>query len=223
MSGNEDFFGGSPTPASGVPFSPPTNPYAAPNREYGNYGGIPAPVAKNSGSQLALIVGAIVIALVGALAFAGYRVAFGGTQIEIPDTLMGMDRTDPNSPAGQSLKQFDQWNPATADVDMQLALFQSSRGQTLFVMAGEAGTGDSDFGASDFFAGFESGMTQSGSTLSLVSADPGPNGGQMKCLEGPTGDACVWISEDTFGMFAMAPFEGDPADTAHQIREAIER
>ena len=159
--------------------------------------------------------------MVSAAGFAAFRVMFGGTQIHIPDTLMGMDASTKRTlgPADRTVRRRPEIRGR--DVDVEVALFQS-QSQMLFVMGGEAGTDDVTGGAADFFAGFEDGMSQSGQNMHLTQVDPGPKGGQMKCLKLPTGGTCAWIDNDTFGAFAMAPLTGS-AGTAQEIRDEIEK
>jgi hypothetical protein len=226
MSGNDDFFGGAVTPPKTPPGVPAQgaalNPHMTLNKEYASYGGTPAPVAQARTSKLPLIVGALVVAVVVAVGFVMIGMVFGGTQIHIPDTLMGLDRVDSSDPAAQRLEQsVDQVRSEVGDVDVEVAFFQS-QSQMLFVMGGEAGTDDVEGGAAEFFSGFEQGLAQSGQTLQLIDVDPGPKGGQMKCLELPAGGTCAWIDTDTFGAFAMAPLSGSAAHAAHEIRDQIE-
>jgi hypothetical protein len=225
MTGNDDFFGGSitaPPPPNGFNPGGAVNPHMTQNKEYAAYSTAAGSVARTTNSKLPLIIGALVLALVGAAGLAAYRVMFSGTQIQIPDTLMGMDRVDSNDPSAQSLEQsVDDLRSEVGDVDVEVALFQS-QSQMLFVMGGEAGTDDVTGGAADFFAGFEDGMSQSGQTTHLTQVDPGPKGGQMKCLELSTAGTCAWIDNDTFGAFAVAPLTGSAAEMAQEIRDEIE-
>jgi hypothetical protein len=228
MASSDDFFGGSvtpPTPPLGAtPSDAAVNPHLAVTKEYAAFGAPPAPAPSAGNPRLPLFIGALVVIVVGTVAFAGYRVFFGGTQIEIPDTLMGMERIDPNSPAAQQLEASVEQvkSEVGKDVDIQVGLFQAQQ-QVLFVMGGEAGSKDIEGGAASYFAGFEQGMVQSGATGQLTEVDPGANGGQMRCLELPTGGTCAWVDDDTFGAFAMSPLSGSAADTAAQIRDAIEK
>jgi hypothetical protein len=226
MSGNDDFFGGAVTPPKTPPGVPAQgaalNPHMTLNKEYASYGGAAAPGAASK-SMVPLIVAALVIAVVSSAGFGAYRVMFGGTRIHIPDTLMGMERIDSSDPAAQQLEQsVDQLKSEVGDVNVEVALFQSDT-QQLLVMGGEAGTDEVNGGAADFFNGFQDGMSQSGQTMNLTQVDPGPMGGQMKCVELATGGACAWIDNDTFGAFAMAPLTGNAAETAQAIREQIEK
>ena len=96
MNGNDDFFGGSvtpPTPSTGQALGA-SNPHMAVNKEYANYRQVGLPAKQNSSNSLPLVIGAVVLALVGVLAFAGYRMMFGGSQIEIPDTMLGLEKMD---------------------------------------------------------------------------------------------------------------------------------
>lgn len=227
MTGNDDFFGGSitppPPPPSGLTSGGAVHPHMALNKEYAAYGTAAGPAPRATNSMLPLIIGALVLAVVSAAGFAAYRVMFGGTQIHIPDTLMGLERVGSSDPSAQQLEQsVEDLRSEVGDVDVEVALFQS-QSQMLFVMGGEAGTDDVTGGAADFFAGFEDGMSQSGQTTHLTQVDPGPKGGQMKCLELPTGGTCAWIDNDTFGAFAMAPLTGSAAETAQEIRDEIEK
>ncbi|HEX5016686.1 MAG TPA: hypothetical protein VFX15_03775 [Actinomycetes bacterium] len=226
MNGNDDFFGGSVTPPAPNPGQAPgaSNPHLAVNKEYANYGHVGLPPKQSSSNALPLVIGAVVLALVGVLAFAGYRMMFAGSQIEIPDTMLGLEKMDASSPAAQQLQS--ELEKATSqfggDVDVEVGLFQGDR-TMLFVMGGEAGTDDVSGGAEDYFAGFEGGLAQAGSSLKLTEVNAGPHGGQMKCLELPTGGTCAWISDDTFGAFAMSPMQGTAAETALKVRDAIEK
>ncbi|MFL6182085.1 MAG: hypothetical protein ACJ73J_07210 [Actinomycetes bacterium] len=226
MSGNDDFFGGSitpPPPPSGFAPRGGVNPHMAQNQEYAAYGMAAGPTSRATNTRLPLIVSALVLAVVSSAGLAAYRVMFGGTQIHIPDTLMGMERVDTSDPSAQQLEQsVEDLRSEVGDVDVEVAVFQS-QSQMLFVMGGEAGTDDVAGGAADFFAGFEDGMSQSGQTTHLTLVDPGPKGGQMKCLELPTAGTCAWIDNDTFGAFAMAPLSGSAAETAQEIRAEIEK
>jgi hypothetical protein len=227
MNSSDDFFGGSVTPGAPVGATPPdsvANPHMAVNKEYAAYGTPPVPASATANHRLPLIIGVLVVLVVGTIGFATYRVLFGGTQIEIPDTLMGMERIDPNSAAAQQLESSVEQvkSEVGKDVDIHVGLFQSGQ-QVLFVMGGEAGKDDIEGGTANYFAGFEQGLAQSGATSPLTDVDPGPHGGQVKCLELPTGGTCAWVGDDTFGAFAMSPLSGSAADTVAQIRDAIEK
>lgn len=227
MNGNDDFFGGSvvPPPSAGNgPVAGPPNPLLTGTKEYGAYGSFSSASAppKNASPVLPLVIGALVLAVAAGIGLVAYRSLFGGTQIEIPQTLMGMERMDEDAPLAQQVEQLMADSAGElGDVDAEIGVFQSGE-QLLFVMAGEAGLGDTE-DADAYFAGFEDGFNQSGSQGTLVEVDPGPGGGEMRCIALPTGGTCAWIADDTFGAFAMSPIDGDPAATAVQIRATIEQ
>ena len=226
MSGNDDFFGGSITPPPSAPAQvSQVNPHLAQNKEYGSYGGTSTVRASSSSTQ-PLVIGAIVlvIALVG---FFGYRMYFGGSAIELPDKLMGLERIDPDSDMGQSLEES--WSELSAltgdDVTLHIAGYNSGT-DTLIVAAGEAGSGDLNE-VNDFFGGMADTMRAQLPTATLKDAEAGSHGGTMKCFEvaqaGVKAGGCSWLAEETFGIIVVAPLDADVAETTRQVREAIEK
>jgi hypothetical protein len=223
MNGNDDFFAGSTTPptadAAGTPGA--LNPVVMGNKEYASYAPAASVPAPSSAPALPLVIGALVVVIALAAGLFGYRALFGGTQIEIPQSLLGLDRIDDSSPLAQQVEQaMSESASEWGDVDVEVGVFQSGQ-QVLFVMAGEEGVSADE--ADEFFAGFESGFNQSGTQGTLAEADPGPRGGEMRCITLPAGGTCAWVADDTFGAFAMTPMDADAATTAHQIRDAIEQ
>jgi hypothetical protein len=223
MSGNDDFFGASTPPAStpspGYP-APPLRPgYAA--QQFGGMGSQPLP-SKSSSPVLPLVVGLLVAAMVGALAFAGYRVLFGGSHIEMPDTLMGLERVEPDATTQQLLdSSTQQLKSEIGDANIEVALYQSPS-QVIFVLGGDVGSDDiSD--AKDFFTGMEGGLASAGQAGTMKSVDPGPHGGDMRCLQVQSNGTCAWIDEDTFGAFVIAPLSGDLDAAAVELRESVEK
>ena len=223
MSGNDDFFGGSITP----PTTPPTpggqvNPHLAQNKEYGSYGGTSTVKASSSATQ-PLVIGAIVlvIALVG---FFGYRMYFGGGAIELPDELMGLERIDPNSEAGQAVEEgLSQLSDfAGDDVTLHLGAY-SSGPKTIIVLAAETGE-DETPNAEAFFEGITQGLKEQLPTATLKDADAGTLGGTMKCFEVAQpvkSGACAWVAEETLGVVIAGPLDTDIAETTRQVQTEI--
>jgi len=169
-----------------------------------------------------LVVGLLVVAMVGALAFAGYRVLFGGPRIVMPDTLLGMERVDPDGPMAQLLDATEaQLQSEVGDTKVEVALYQSGS-QVIFVLGGDIGSGNvSD--ADDFFKGLETGLASAGQRGDLKTVEPGPHGGTMKCLQVQQNGTCAWLDDDTFGAFVMSPLTGELVATAVELRESVEK
>ena len=218
MSGNDDFFGTpSPPGPSPLPGAPTPPSYATPQ-----FGGAQPLPTKSSSPIVPLVVGLLVAAMVGALAFAGYRVLFGGPHIEMPDTLMGLDRVEPDATTQQLLDAAtSQLKSEIGDANVEVALYQSND-RVIFVMGGDVGSDDiSD--AQDFFSGLESGLASSGQAGSLKTVDPGSHGGEMRCVQMQNNGTCAWIDEDTFGAFVIAPLAGDLSAAAVDLRDSVEK
>jgi hypothetical protein len=217
MNGNDDFFGGSINPAP-IPTAGPTpeaNVYAPPGSPVA-----PARAASTPAVPVILIAVAALFAVAGLL---GYRMLFSNTQIEIPQTLMGLERADDDSPLVQQLdRSVEEFSSQWPGEHIEAGLFQSGD-QILFVIGGEVGSQDLDGGAEGFFAGMDSELAQSGSQATFRLEDPGPRGGDLRCLDLPNGTMCGWIDDDVVGLYVMAPNLGEPAQVAQEIREAIEQ
>ena len=223
MTGNDDFFGTTPTPPASTPVAPPRPGYATPQfgAQHAGMGASPLPWSSRS-SMLPLVIGLLVAAMVGALAFAGYRVLFAGPRIEMPDTLMGLDRIETDAATEQLIEAAKQQvKSQIGDANVEVGLYRSSN-QAIFVMAGDVGSGDID-DASSFFSGLESGLASSGQAGNLKAVDPGSHGGDMRCIESQATATCAWIDEGTFGAFVMGPIAGDLDKTAVELRDSVEK
>jgi hypothetical protein len=217
MNGNDDFFGGSinpaPVPTAGP--SPEPNVYAPP--------GPPGAPVKAASTPAVPVILVAVGALLAVTALLGYRMLFSGTQIEIPQTLMGLERVDEDSPLAQQLdRAVDDFASQWPGEHIEAGLFQSGD-QLLLVIGAEAGSQDLDGGTEGFFAGMGSALAESGSQSVLEVVDPGPRGGDLRCLDLPSGTMCAWIDDDVVGLYVMGPNLGEPGQVAQEIREAIEQ
>lgn len=227
MSGNDDFFGGSLTPPV-APSGQPSGGFNSPppiNKEYGSYGG-PTPTSTKAATPLMpLVVGAVVLVVVALIAFVGYRYLFGGTQIELPNQLMGMERIDPDSAQGKALEQsFSQLNEdLDRGVEVHVGGYQAN-GRLLVVAAAEDGTTNPN----DVKQFFDNGVTTllaEVPSAKVTDADPGPGGGKMKCFEmtyaATKSGVCVWLAEDDLGAVVASPLESDVAQMARTVRAEI--
>lgn len=220
MTGNDDFFGTTPTPPAATPVAPPRPGYATP--QYGSVGAQALPPTSRS-SMLPLVIGLLVAAMVGALAFAGYRVLFAGPRIEMPDTLLGLERMDTDDPSTDQLIDAaeQQLKSQIGDANVEVGLYRSAN-QFIFVLAGDFESGDVD-DPSAFFSGMERGLASSGQAGTLKTVDPGSHGGEMRCLEVQSAATCAWIDEDTVGAFVIGPVAGDVGKTAVELRDSVEK
>ncbi|MCZ3388913.1 MAG: hypothetical protein LH645_07245 [Actinomycetia bacterium] len=221
MNGNDDFFGGSinpaPVPSPGVLRG--THIYAPP--------GSPAAPVKTAHTPAVPIILVVVGALLAVAAFLGYRVMTAGTDIVLPDELLGMERVDPESQVAQEVERS--WSQLETyigkDIDLQVGMYTNGA-QVLIVAAAEEGVGDAAE-QDDYFAGFTEGFGGSLPQAKLMEADAGSHGGRMQCIDmtsaGRTAGACTWVAKDTFGFVVLTSPETDTAEATRTVREAIER
>jgi hypothetical protein len=217
-------YGSSPTPASGDGsdfFGGTIVPNAQHSREYADFS-VPsashAPVKKARSVVWYLL--AVPVALVLVAGFWAYGVTFGRTSIEMPDTLMGMERMDSTSDVMQ--RTIEQLKGQTGTPgDVEAAVYQSDS-TMLMVMAGEVGEGDG-FTAESFFGGIDAGIAQAGLDVSMTAVDPGSRGGDVRCAGFPSAGVCAWVADETFGFLSLAPpTGGDLEKAAQDVRDAIE-
>lgn len=217
-------YGSSPTPPSGDGsdfFGGTIVPNAQHSQEYADFSvpsASPAPVKKARSVVWYLLAAPAALVLVaGAWA---YGVTFGRTSIEMPDTLMGMERVDSSSDLMQGM--IEQLKDQTGTPgDVQAAVYQSDT-TMLMVMAGEVGEGDG-FTADSFFAGIDDGIAQAGLDVSMTAVDPGSHGGDVRCADFPSAGVCAWVADETFGFLSTAPpTGGDLEQAAQEVRDAIE-
>jgi hypothetical protein len=221
MNGNDDFFGGSINPAPVPnPWTPQrTNVYAPP--------GAPAVRVRSTSTPAVPVILVVVGALMAVAAFVGYRFVMGGTQIELPGELLGMERVDPESQMAQDVERSWSGLETFAGKDLDLSVGTYTNGtQVLVVAAAETGLGD----AADqdaYFTGFAEGFGETMPQAKFAEVDAGSHGGRMQCvniaISGRTAGACTWIAEDTLGMLMLITPETDVADSARTVREAIEQ
>ncbi len=224
MNGNDDFFGGSANPQP--------NPAVTNTREYANYSptGLRPPVQSTTSPMLAIIL--VLVGILAAVAmFAGYRVVMGGTQIELPDELLGMERLDPDSQMAKDIE--NSWAELETyvgkDVELHVGTYRSGT-QLLVVAAGEAGASDTaeqDDYFAGFSGGFSGGFTEAVPRADFTEVDSGSQGSRMQCVNiavsGSTTGACTWIASDTFGIVVLTAPEADIAEATRTVREAIEQ
>lgn len=225
MSANDDFFGGAITPPSAPPTAgAPTNPHLANTKEYGNFGG--GSSAKMATTPLTPVLVGVAIVAIALVGFFCYRTFFSGTQIELPEQLIGLERFDPDGAMAQSVDESLSELEAIAggDVEMHFGLY-GREAETLVVVAGETGSSDTSE-VDDFFEGMSTTMTSQLPTATLTDADSGARGGTMKCFEvtqaGVRGGGCQWVAEDTVGIVIVAPLTGDVAEMTRAVRDEIE-
>lgn len=166
----------------------------------------------------------LVLAVVGALlvvgGYVGYRM-LTGTSIEMPDTMMGMERIDPDSALGQELERsFSGAEMAAADMDFQVAGYTSGE-QMLLVAAAESGGQELEQDA--FFSGLATGLKTGLPGVSLKEVDAGSAGGRMQCMEVPAAaaGACAWISDETVGVVVTTGGSDDIAATTIEVRDTV--
>lgn len=208
-SGNSnDFFGGTV-----VPQAPHANAY----------GDFRVPTAASPAPRAPVttwLVLAVVGALVAAGGYFGYRLLFG-TSIQMPDTLIGMERIDPDSALGRELERsFSGAEMAAADMDFQVAGYTSGE-QMLIVAAAESGGRELEQDA--FFSGLATGLETGLPGISLKEVDAGAAGGRMQCMEVPAASAgaCAWISEETVGVVVTTGASNDIAATTIEVRDIV--
>ncbi len=220
MNGNDDFFGGSANPQP--------NPAVTNTREYANYSptGVRPPVQSTTSPMLVIIL-VVVGALVAIVSLFGYRVMTSGTEIVLPDELLGMERVDPDSEMAQDVERS--WGELETYVgeDVELHVGTYTAGTELLIVAaaetGVTGTTEQD----EYFAGFSGGFAGEMPQVELTELDAGPHGGRMQCVNiassGNTTGACTWIADDTFGVMVLTSPEADIAEATLAVREAIEQ
>lgn len=226
MTANDDFFGGGtpPPPAQGASG---VNPHLAMNKEYASFapaGGPPPPVQPRTNAlPIVMGVAALVVALVG---WFGYQAMFA-SPIELPDTLLGYERVDPDSDEGRAIESSWSQLESVADEDIDLHVGGYTSGsRMLLVVAGEAGTKD-NADVEEFFAGMTEGMQTQLPGVSLREADAGDPGGTMECFEVAQANinagGCAWVAAETFGVVLAVPLDADIAQTTRDVRAVIEK
>ena len=212
----------SPTPGDGSDFFGGTVvPHAQHTKEYADFNlpsGAKPPAMKAKTIVWYLL--AVPVALVLVAGAWAYGVTFGRTSIEMPDTLMGMERVDSSSDVMQgTIEQLKEQTGTPGDV--QAAVYQSDT-TMLMVMAGEVGEGDG-FTADSFFSGIDKGIAQAGLGVTMTAVDPGSHGGDVRCADFPAAGVCAWVADETFGMLSLSPSTGrDLEQASHEVRDAIE-
>lgn len=218
MNGNDDFFAGSVT-------AQPKPPMAHARASADLATGVRAP-ARSTASPVLPVVLIVVGVLVAVAAFAGYRVATSGTQIELPDELLGLERVDPESAMAQEVERSWSELETYLGEDFELHVGTYTAGQQLLVVAAaeidEGGAADQD----EFFAGMSEGVAGALPQVRFAEEDAGPRGGRMQCVDMPAAGveagACAWIADETFGVLVMTSPGTDMADATRSVREAIE-
>ena len=218
MNSNDDFFGGTVTP---IP-----NPALTNTREYGDFTTGVRPPAQSTANPFLPVILIVIGILVAVAAFAGYRVMTSGTQIELPDELLGLERVDPDSAMAQEVESSYSELETYMGEDFELHVGTYTQDQQLLVVAaaeiGESGATGQD----EFFAGLSEGGTSQLPTARFAEEDAGAQGGRMQCVDMPTAGgsagACAWIADETFGIVVMSSPGTDMADATRTIREAIE-
>lgn len=218
MNGNGDFFGG--------PVTPPPNPAMTHTREYADFSTGVRPPVQSAGTPVVPIVLIVVGVLVAVAAFAGYRVMMSGTQIELPDELLGLERVDPDSAMAQEVERSYSELETYMGEDFELHVGTYTKDQQLLVVAaaeiGESGAAGQD----EFFAGLSEGIASQLPTARFAEEDAGAQGGRMQCVDMPSAGsgtgACAWIADETFGIVVMSSPGTDMADATRSVREAIE-
>lgn len=225
MNGNDDYFGGSinPAPVPNASPSPVANVYAPP--------GSPAGPVKSTSMPAVPIFLLVVGALLAVAALVGYRAMTSGTDIVLPDNLLGMERLDPDSQMAQEIER--RWTELDTYFDGDVELHVGTYGggtQFMIIAAGETGLSDAakqDEYFAGFSGGFNGGFNQSGSQTDFAEANTGKQGGRMQCFDfataGITTEGCTWIADDTFGVVVMTEPELDIAEATRTVREAIEQ
>lgn len=218
MNGNDDFFGGSVTPQPA-----PTVTYT---REYADFTPGIRPPAQSAANPVMTIVLVVVGALVALAAFAGYRVMMSGTQIELPDELLGLERVDPESAMAQEVERSWAELETYVNEDVELHVGTYIEGQQMLVVAAaEVGEGGAA-GQDEFFAGLSEGVAGQLPSARLTEEDAGVQGGRMQCFNmssvGGEAGACAWIADETFGIVVMTSRGADVAEATRSVREAIQ-
>lgn len=203
-----DFFGGTV-----VPHAPQQQVYA----DFSAPASAPPTTRPSVGTWLAL---AVVGALVVAAGYFGYRTFFGSS-IEMPDTLMGMERIDPDSALGRELERsLSGAEMAAGAIDFEVAGYTSAD-RMLFVAAADSGAGDLEQDA--FFSGLATGLKTGIPGVALKEVDAGSAGGRMQCMEVPAAaaGACAWISDETVGVVVTTGGSDDIAATTIEVRDIV--
>jgi len=215
---------------------PTQQPYGVPPQRFGAPGGLPpAPylVPRRSRAVTALIVAAIVVAslvaagIVAAVALPVYlghrmRAEWEATSIGLPETFDGGARTAVPAAARSQLATEDEL--MTSD----LALYRTTGGTTVVVVAGKTKRPMSDATGASFRRGMLAGMAQSGLSVSLTESDPGRLGGWFGCgapAGMPTGaptSVCVAVDHASVVLVVVAG-SADGVSVARRMREAAVR
>jgi hypothetical protein len=204
-----DFFGGTVVPQTGH------------TREYADLTVPPsaAPASKRASTTPWLVL-AVVGGIVLVAGFFGYRMIFGSA-IEMPDTLMGMERIDPDSALGRELERaFSSAELDAVDFEFEVAGYSSGE-RTLVVAAADRGGNELEQEA--FFTGITGGMQTQLPGVSLEEVDAGSAGGRMQCMVMPAAGAgaCAWIGDDTLGVVVTTGTKDDIARTTIDVRDII--
>jgi hypothetical protein len=219
MSNHDDFFGGSLTPPRTS--SPPLD--SLPGAGPGPYGGTSVATRQQT-PALPIVIGLVGVALAAVVGFLGFRLLFDGPSIELPETILGLEKVDPDSAVGRQVEQaLEQTKPFTdqADVAVEGAMY-GGQDRMVFALGGDKGTEDPNE-VSDYFTGFESGFAQWLPNATQTQVPAGPLGGEMRCGTSQSVGVCAWIDGDTFGAFVLGPAPEDLATTALEVRASIEK
>lgn len=207
-----DFFGGTVVP------------HASHTKEYADFS-VPGPAAPSTTKSKSVVwyLLAIPVALVVVAGAWVYGVQAMRTSIELPDTLLGMERIDPESALGREIEDsFRAADVALPNIDLEVAGYTSGSRMLVVAAAEAGGTGDV---ADDYFAGIVQGMQTGLPGVRLEEADAGRAGGRMQCMQVREAAAgmCAWIAEDTVGVVVDTGSDAEAASTTIAVRDEIEQ
>lgn len=213
----EDFFFAAPT---GV--YPASNPAVTDTRWHADYSsGTTATKSPSNAKSIVLLV--LGIGLVGAALLQAYLAFLAPrTTIEMPDELLGMERIEADSVLGQQLDAAAAQLTGPGTEDLEIAGY-GDIDQFIVVLGGEIDDGSGS--PNDYFAGLEEGLASGGQSITLVEAEPGTLGGEMRCaiLGDQSVSLCAWVGDGVVGTVVITgPAADDYESTTREIRSNVE-
>lgn len=209
---------------------------ASPGDPNGFFGGAIAPATRPAleqrkstrpRGQHPAVRGAIVFVVVTSVAAAAAAAAYFGIRelvtpkIELPETMMGMERLDPESDFMRGTdRALNETELAPLHIDFHVAGYGEA-GHMVVVGAAERKGG---LPVERFFAlTADVHIDRDGADLEKVPTnDPSVD---LRCmpLDIPQGYACAWLTEETVGTVFMVGEKLNPASVVADVRAAIER
>lgn len=220
MTIDDDYFGGPARPDDSAAS------YSGGYGEFSLLGAVQPATRSRSRAGLIAVLGitGLVLALTMLI---GYMVATSGTDIVLPDRLLGFERVVPEAGVEQEIERSLSQSTAIDGENVELHFGTYLTGQKgLLVIAVEI----ADKGRAwedSFFVGAAGALAQQETGTVLTEVDAGSASGRMQCADIATAGfatgICAWIADDTLGIVAITDPESDVVEVTRQVRETIEQ